>query len=253
MFKNYLCSLGNLFKEIGIFTKNNFKKYMLAIWFLILAQMIFGIPVLFVHKEFGFAYLSIGLKIAFILMLGAFLYSFFLMFKKVFKMVADNLNVDRVSNLKIIKSALVLTLFNLIPLIVLFICFYISSWVPSLEKVLKYIPNIFATIFYFVMSLSIASIVKWQNKNIFCAVLKSLKVFFVKIKYTLPIFLVIFLVAGFITWASCAIIYAIFMYFSLLTYGLIDSIHTIVNVCSLYVISGLYIGAQVLLLKDENE
>lgn len=253
MFKNYLKSLGELFKEIGIFTKNNFKKYMLPIWFLILAQMIFGIPVLFIYKEFGFVSLSIGLKIAFILMFGAFLYSFFLMFKKIFKMAADNLEVNRISNLKIIQTALVLTLFNAIPILVLFICFYTSSWFPFLEKYLKYIPNIFATIFYFVMSLSIAGIVKWQNKNIFIAVLKSLKTFFVKIKYTLPIFLIIFLLAGFITWAICAIIYAIFMYFSLLTYSLIDAIHTIINVCSLYAISGIYIGAQVLLLKDENE
>lgn len=253
MFKNYLKSLGDLFKEIGIFTKNNFKKYMLPIWFLIFTQMIFGIPTLYVSKEFGFISLSIGLKIAFVLMLGAFLYSFFLMFKKVFKMAADGLETNRISNLKIIKSALALTLFNAIPILVLFICFYIASWFPSLEKILKYIPNIFATIFYFVMSLSIVGIVKWQNKNIFVAILKSLKVFFIKIKYTLPLFLIIFLIAGFITWASCAIIYAIFMYFSLLTYELIEAIHTIINVCSLYVISGIYIGTQVLLLKGENE
>ena len=253
MFKNYLCSLGGLFKEIGIFIKNNFKKYMLPIWLLILAQIIFGIPALYVLKEFGFISLSIGLKVAFVLMLGAFIYAFFLMFKKVFKMSADGLNVNRISNFKIIKTALVLTLFNAIPILVLFICFYVSSWVPSIEKVLKYIPNIFATIFYVVMSLSIVSVVKWQNKNIFVAVLKSLKVFFVKIKYTLPLFVLIFLCTGVIAWATCTLIYAILMYFGVLTYSLIDAIHIIVNACSLYVISGFYIGAQVLMLKDENE
>ena len=252
MIKNYLYSLKYLFKEIGLFTKYNFKKYMLTIWFLIFAQLIYGIPVLYIYKEIGFASLTIGSKIAFALALGIFLYTFFLMFKKVFEMVADGLEINRISNSKIIKAALVLTLFNLIPILVFFICYYLASLVPSLEKVLKYVVNIFAAIFYFVMSLSLASIVKWQNKNIFIAVLKSLKIFFVKIKYTLPLFLVIFLIAAFITWASCEVIYAIFMYFGLLTCSLINVIYTITNVCSLYVISGVYIGTQVLLLKDEN-
>ena len=253
MIKSYLYSLNNLFKEIGLFAKNNFKKYMLPIWFLIFTQILFGIPVLFVYKEIGFMNLSIGLKFVFIMMLGAFVYSFFLMFKEVYKMIADGLNLNKISNMKIIKSALVLTIFNIIPLVVFYICYYIASWIPSSEKVLKYIPGIFAMIFYFVMSLSLASIVKWQNKNVFVAILKSLKTFFVKIKYTLPLFLIIFILAVLITWVICTAIYAIFMFFNLLTYSLIDATHIIVNVCSLYIISGFYIGAQVLLLKDENE
>ena len=70
------------------------------------------------------------------------------MFKKAFEMASKNLEVDEISNFKIIKSALVLTLFNAIPVLVLFICFYTSSWFPSAEKILKYIPNIFASIFF---------------------------------------------------------------------------------------------------------
>lgn len=253
MFKNYFSSLGNLFKETALFAKDNFVKYMLIIWLLILAQMIFGIPVFYISKEFGFINLSLALKISYLLMFGAFFYVFFLMFKKVFELAALGLKKDEISNLKIIKSAIVLTLFNLIPIAVLFICFYLSSWIPSLEKFIKYIPNIFAAIFYFVMSLSVASIVKWQNKNVFLAVLKSLKVFFKKIIYSLPLFLVIFICAGIITWLFCTILFAIFMYFNVLTYSLIDAIHTIINTCSLYIISGFYIGAQVKLLEGENE
>jgi hypothetical protein len=83
MIKSYLYSLNNLFKEIGLFAKNNFKKYMLTIWFLIFAQLIFGTPVLYVYKEIGFASLTIGLKIAFALMLGIFLYTFFLFCSKI--------------------------------------------------------------------------------------------------------------------------------------------------------------------------
>ena len=63
MFKNYLIELKEIFASAFQFTKENFKSYMVPIWFLLIGQMIFAIPSLYLIKQYGFLNLSLGLKI----------------------------------------------------------------------------------------------------------------------------------------------------------------------------------------------
>ena len=118
---------------------------------------------------------------------------------------------------------------------------------------MKTLLNISTYIFYFAMCLSISSIVLWQDRNVFVAIAKSIKMFFKKILYTVPVFLVLFLIASLVTFAICSIIYAVAIKMQVININLINSVHAIVNLYSLYVFAGLYIGAQVKILEGKNE
>ena len=253
MFKNYLLELKEIFSSAFQFTKENFKNYMVPIWFLLIGQMIFAIPSLYLIKQYGFINLSLGLKITSIVLFVLYLIFLFIMFKKVFKMVSIGLNKDEISNFKLINGLIALGLFNCTPIIVLCILYYLALVFPQFEQIFKIILNFFTFVFYFAMSLSISSIVKWQEKNVFIAILKSLKVFFKKFKYVVIVFFIIFSLATIISYVICTLIYAFGLYFNLLNMAMVNAIHAIVNICSLYVISTFYIGSQTAILKDENE
>ena len=164
-------------------------------------------------------------------------------------MVSDNLELPEISNVKIFTSFFALGLYNLIPLIVLYVCFCIAKFIPFSENILRFIPSIFTFVFYIAMSLSVVSIVKWQNENVFVAVFKSLKSFF-KSKYAFFVFLLVFLCATLISYLSCTLIYAICLYFNFVNPMFFDVVHAIVNVCSLYVIANFYIGSQITILGE---
>ena len=124
---------------------------------------------------------------------------------------------------------------------------------PNLGYFFKISLNIFTYLFYFAMSLSIAAIAKWQDKNIFVAILKSVKLFFKKIGVVIPIFFLFFLIASLIVFLICALLYTIAIYFNYISENLVNAIHAVVNVYSLYIIAGLYIGAQAKILESCNE
>lgn len=253
MFKNYLLTLGGMFKESAIFAKESFKKQGLVMWSLVLLQIILGIPLLYLLKEYGFLALSNLQKTGYIFGFAIYLTIFFIMFKKVFKLISSNLNKSEITYPKAIRAMLALGIFNCTPLLALVICYSLAQIFPALTIFLKIGLNIFTALFYFAMSLSLASIVLWQDKNVFLAILKSIKTFFKKFAYTIILFAVVFFLATLVSYVFCTILYAFGLYFNFLDDNLVTSIHAIINVYSLYVIFGLYIGAQSSILKGENE
>ena len=253
MFKNYFIDFGNILKNAFIFAKNTFKNHYLSILLLILLQVILIIPLLYFNQQIGFVNFNMTFKILAIVGFIGFLSLFFIMFKKVFNLASFGLEKENISNFRILKALLLLGLLNCIPFLMLLILYSIAQIIPDYGIYLKIFLNIFTFFYYFAMSLSIASIVLYRNKNVFISILKGLKIFFKKILLTLPIFALIFLLAAIISYLSSTLLYAIFIYFNYLNENLVNSIHAIMNVYSLYVICGLYIGSQVAFLKGENE
>lgn len=253
MLKNYFISLNDIFKNAFIFAKNTFKNNMPLIWGLIILQMIIIIPILYFVKEIGFFEFKSIYKILTIIAFGFFFFIFFQMFKKVFNLASFGLEKEKIKNSRIIKSLLVFGLLNCIPFLTLIVLYSLSQFILNSDIFLKIFLNIFTYFFYFSMSLSVASIVLWQDKNIFCAIFKGLKVFFKKILLIIPVILVVYLFAGIISYLGSTLLYAIFIYFNYLNENLVNSIHAIINVYSLYVICGFYIGYQVAILRGEND
>lgn len=253
MFKNYLKELGGIIKNMFVFAKNTFKKQVLPIWGLILAQIILIIPILYFSKEIGFMNFSLLYKIISVVGFGIYLFLFFIMFKKIFNFASFALEKEEINNARIIKSLLIMGLLNCIPFLMLVILYNIAQLVPDLGIYLKIFLNFFTFLFYFAMSLSIGSIVLLKNKNIFYAIFHGLKTFFKKIHLAIIIFAIIFFLAAVVSYLSCTLIYAICIYFKYLNENLVNSIQAIINVYSLYVICGLYIASQTSLLKGENE
>ena len=253
MLKQYFIELGEIFKFSGLFFVKNFKKENLIIWLLILFQMVLAIPLLYFQKALGFGNYTLLWKILSILGLGAFAILFFFMFKKVFKLATKGLNKEKLSTSKIIKSLLILGAFNCIPFLIFLLFYYLAQAIPGSGYFFRICLNLFTYIFYFAMSLSIAAIAKWQDKNIVAAILKSVKLFFKKIGIVIPVFFLFFVIASAVVFLICAGLYTIAIYFNYISENLVNSIHAIVNVYSLYVIAGLYIGAQIKLLESYDE
>lgn len=253
MLKKYFNSFGEIFKNAFLFSKETFKKHGLLIWLLIISQMFLIIPVLYFSKEFGFLNFAFGYKILASLALIAYFILFFVMFKKVFNLASLALKKENINNSRIIKSLLTLGIFNCIPFFMLLIFYNLALAFPNTGIALKIILSIFTFIFYLSMSLSIVSISKWQNKNIFVAIFRGIKTFFKKIHLTLPIFLIVFAFGTIISYLICTLIYAILIYSNFINENIVNTIHAIVNVYSLYIICNFYIGLQANVLEGENE
>ncbi|MBR3604466.1 MAG: hypothetical protein IKL52_00380 [Candidatus Gastranaerophilales bacterium] len=253
MLKNYFIELGNILKFSALFFAKNFKKENLIIWLLILFQLILAIPLLYFQKALGFGNYTLLWKILSVIGMGAFAVLFFFMFKKVFKLASLSVQKEKLSNTKIIKSLVILGILNCIPFLAFLLFYSLAQFVPTLGYFFKISLNIFTYLFYFAMSLSIAAIAKWQDKNIFVAILKSVKLFFKKIGVVIPIFFLFFLIASLIVFLICALLYTIAIYFNYISENLVNAIHAVVNVYSLYIIAGLYIGAQAKILESCNE
>jgi hypothetical protein len=104
------------------------------------------------------------------------------------------------------------------------------------------------------MSLSLVSFVKWQDKNVFVAIFKSIKFFFKKLKITIPVFLTFFLLASIIVFGTTALAYALYLYiFNAPNENFVSALHAVANLYSLYVFAGLYVGAQVKIIEGANE
>ena len=249
MFKNYLIELGNIFKNSGVIFVKNFRKNTLYIWFLAFLQIILAIPILYFNNTIGFSDL-LPLHKAFWIF-GVLLYYilFFLMYKKIFKIATNEFQKPKLKYPRIIKALILLGIFNSIPFLVFLLFLYITQFMPQSAIFLKIASNFFTYIFYFAMCLSVGTIAYFQEKNEFFALLETFKIFFKKLKYIVPVFFVVFLIAFILMILICATLYAIAIYFGFLTNALISTIQVVVNIYSLHLIVGLSIGAQVSIIK----
>ena len=175
------------------------------------------------------------------------------MFRKIFNLASLAVEKDKLSNFKILKSLLALGIINCIPFLTFLLFLILAQVMPNFGYIFKICLNIFTYFFYFATSLSIAAIAKWQDRNIIVAILKSIKIFFKNIGKVVPVFFIFFIFASLIVFLICATLYAFAIYFNYIDENLANAIHTVVNAYSLYVITGLYIGAQAKFLEGYNE
>ncbi len=249
MFKNYLLELGNIFKNSGVIFVKNFRKNTLYIWLLALLQIILAIPILYFNNTIGFSVLLPLHKTFWIFSVLLYYILFFLMYKKIFKIATNEFQKPKLKYPRIIKALILLGIFNSIPFLVFLLFLHIAQFVPQIAIFLKIISNFFTYIFYFAMCLSVGTIAYFQEKNEFFALLETFKIFFKKLKYVIPVFFVVFLIAFILMILICAALYAIAIYFGFLTNALINTIQVVVSIYSLHLIVGLSIGAQVSIIK----
>lgn len=253
MLKNYFTELGNVFKFSALFFAKNFVKQNLIIWLLILLQIVLAIPLLYFSKEMGFSNFSLLWKIFSVAGLALFIVLFFFMFKKVFDLASLGVEKDKLSNFKIVKALLILGVVNCIPFLAFLLFYLLAQVVPVLGQTLVVALKIFTYFFYFATSLSLVAIVKWQDKNVIVAVLKSVKFFFKKLGTVIPVMFFFFVIASLLVFLICTSIYAVAIYFKFINESFIDATQAIVNVYSLYIVAGMYIGAQIKLLEGSDE
>lgn len=249
-FKKYFLELGFIFKSAICEFCKNFTKNTLYIWLLAIAQVILAIPLLFLHKAFSFINLTTPFKIAWCITFIIYLFLFFVMYKKIFKITTNALQKPKLSHSKIIKSLILLGIFNSIPLLAFICCFYIVQFIPQSAQYIKICLNFFTYMFYFGMSLSIAAIANYQDKNAFFAILNSFKIFFKKLKYVIPVFSIFFLLSAIITFFFCTVLYAIAISYNFYFGDLASTIQVVMSAYSLHLIAGLSIGAQIAIIKD---
>lgn len=253
MFKNYLLELGGIFKNAGVIFIKNFRKNTLYIWFLAFLQIILAIPILYFNNTVGFSFLTNNHKIIWIIALIAYYILFFLMYKKIFKIATNEFQKPKLKYLRIIKGLILLGIFNSVPFLVFLLCLNIAQLAPWSAVYLKIFSNFFTYIFYFAMCLSVGAIAYYQEKNEFLAIVESFKIFFKKLKYIIPVFFVVFLLAFVLMFLICAILYGIAIYNGFLFKDLVSTIQVVVSIYSLHLIVGLSIGAQVSIIKNAEQ
>ena len=253
MIKNYFIELWTIIKNAFKFSNTTFKSHLLKIWGLILIQILALVPVLCICHNGSFMDLSIISKILFILGIIISIPAFFFMFKLVFNLASLACEKENLSNKKIIFSLLSLGFFNLLPFIVFSILFSIYEIFPQYINLLKNTFIIFTVTYYFLMSLSIASVALWQENKNFLAILKSIKHSFKQILFVVPIFSLIFIIASAILFLILWCVSFVNIYTDFLTQTAVDSIHLVANIYTPYIISGFYIALQSNILKRSNQ
>lgn len=253
MLKTFFVELLNIFKYSGTFLKEVIKKQGI-IWLLIFLQMVIVMPLAYFYGKLEFAALSNLNK--FLICLGGVVLAvlFFFMFKIVYDMASIGFKKEKISYLRIFLSLLLLGIINCSPWLFLNIMYKLSTIFPAYAVVFKMLLNVLSCIFYFAFSLSLASIVKWSEKNIFVALLNGIKTFLSKIGLVILVVSACYLLAKIIAFLLCTIIYAIAIYFNFIDEAFAFVVQTAVNFYSLYIIAALYIGAQIKVLGiEENE
>lgn len=253
MLKNFFIELGDIFKYAGVLFKETFKKQGLIIWLLILIQILLFVPLTYFYRTTSFSDFSVLQKTSFIFGVIAYLTAFFFMFKQVFNIASIGFKQENISYKRALLALLTIGILNCLPILLFIVMFALAKMFMNLAILFKIILNIFSYLFYFALSMSLASIVKWDKDNVIVAIFKSIKIFFKKIGLTILTFAFYFLFAKFLTFVICTIIYAIALYFNVLNETLANVIQMGVNLYSLYLIAGLYIASQVKILGIENE
>ncbi len=246
---NYFQGLFNIIIESFKFSFKNFRNLMPHIWTMILIQILGYIELMFALFSFGQGIYSFGSILRFIAALVLYFIGLFFMFKKMLSFLSNEFNGEDFSNIKTIKALLILGFFNLIPFFVFILGYFASKFFPELTFVLQRIISIFSIIFYISLSFSLVKISQ-QNKNMFVAVLDSIKLFFKKIHYTFPSILIVYLVAYLLKFIILVIFVYVFSYFkNLFLIQTVEFLDSILSLYSIYFFAVLYLGFQVVLLK----
>lgn len=253
MLKNFLIELANIFKYAGALYKETFKKQGLIIWLLVLVQVLLLVPMSYFYRTIGFVDFSIWQKVSFVFGIIVYLIAFFFMFKQVFDITSIGFKKEKISYKRILLGLLIIGILNCLPVLLFTLLFALAKVFFNLAIVFKIILNIFSCLFYFALSMSLASIVKWDKDNVIVAIFKSVKVFFKKSGLTILTFAFYFIFARILTFLICTIIYAFALYFNVLDEVLANVIQISVNLYPLYLIAGLYIGSQIKILGIEDE
>ena len=208
MFKTFFIDFINIFKYSGSLFKETFKKQGI-IWILIFIQTMLAIPLVYFYKEPGFSNLSILYKVLFVVALIATLILFFFMFKNVYNMASAGFKKENISNLRALSSLLFLGVLNCVPMLFFVIMYYFAKMLPDYGIIFKILLNILSWSFYFSITLSLASVVKWSEKNIFAAIWNGVKVFSKNLGMVILIFSIYFILSKILTFVFCTIIYSI--------------------------------------------
>ena len=246
--KNYFKYLADTILKGLIFFKNNLKTQAI-IWLLIIAQVISYLMIVIPMKLYG----AINtLTIALIVALGVIIYvpCLFFMFKKVFNLISNYLEKDKLSNKSILIGLLVLGLFNIVPVIFFLFIISLAKFNNSTIFYMQIIANIFTVLYYLSLFLSLASLVYFQKENPFYSVFQSMKYTFKNILTTAPLYLFIYAIGQIAVILICTFCFYIIAKFIPLTQYLLESFHAIVNNLALYLTAPLYIAVQSILIKD---
>lgn len=246
--KNYFKYLFDTILGGLIFTKKEIKTQGI-IWILIIAQVIGYLMIVIPMKLYGAIDIAI---IAAISILGAIIYipCLFYMFKKVFNLASCYLEKDKLNNIQIIKSLLILGLFNIIPMIIFLSIVPLAKFNNSIVLYLQIIANIFTVLYYLSLFLSISTLVYHQKENLFYSIFKSMKITIQNFLKTAPLYFFIYILGQISVILICTISFYLIAKFIPLTQFFVESFHAIVNNLALYIIAPLYIAIQSILIKD---
>ena len=248
LIKNYFKYLFDVILKSLISFKNNIKTQAL-IWVLIIVQVIGYLMIVIPMKLYG----AIDtLIIEAFVAVGAMIYipSLFFMFKTIFNFVSKNLEKDKLNNLSIIKSLLVLGLFNIVPMFIFFLIISLAIFNSPIIMYLQVIANIFTVLYYLSLFLSVSSIVYYQDKNPFFAVYQSMKITVKNILKTAPLYLFVYILGQISVILICTIVFYVAARFIPLNQFLLESFHAIVNNLGLYLIAPIYLSIQTILIND---
>ena len=249
LIKNYFKFLFDTILEGLIFFKNNIKTQAI-IWLLIIAEVICYLFTVIPIKLNGLTNITIDIMMALSALI--FVFCLFLMFKKVFNLASSFLEKDKLSNFQVIKSLVVLGLFNLVPMIVFFFAIPFVKTNTSMMYVQIGL-QIFTVLYYLSLFLAISSLVYYQDKNPFYAVYLSIIHTIKNILKTMPLYVLVYVIGQISVILICTLCFYIIAKFIPLTQIFVESFHTIVNSLALYLITPFYIGVQSILIKNSTK
>ena len=253
MLANYFQGLFNLIADSFKFSFKNFKELMPYTWLMVIFQVVGYIELLFALFSFEQGAFGLNIVLKFVVALILYFGGMFFMFKKFFSFLSKELETDEFTYFKTIKALLVFAVFNLIPVLVFIIGILLSKFYPDYTRVLQIIVNIFSIVFYISLSFALVEIAK-QKKNMFLAILNSIKIFFKNFLYTFPVLLIVYFIAFVIKFLIIAIL--AYVFFSLKAFLLIKSLNffdSILSVLSIYFFATLYLGVQVNTVRKFEE
>ncbi len=246
---NYFQDLFNIVVNSFKFSFRNFKNIMPHILTMIAIQVIGYIELMFALFSFEQGIYSFGSILRFIVALCLYFFGLFFMFKKILSFLSNEFGSEDFSNIKTIKALLVFAFFNLVPFFVFILGYVISKLLPDLTVFLQKTVSIFSIVFYLSLSYSLAMLVK-QKKNMFFAVIDSIKFFFKRFFYAFPLILIVYIVAFILKVILLAILIYLFSHFkNLFLIQTLDFFDAIFSLYSVYFFATLYFGVQVNLIK----
>jgi len=192
MFKNYLCSLFEIFKNALKMKYGNWK-IVLSLFGLTLVQY-FSVSALIVYANLENA--PKALSVCSVVGGLVSVFALILMIKLFFDLTSKTLEVDKISYKKMFVSVAYLLFFNLVPPVLINLLMY-QIGVQFAKDIVMISFNIASIVLVFIYWLGtnffFASIVNEKNKPVIISILKSLKLAYQKFHYTLILFTPVFL------------------------------------------------------------